>query len=148
MEQIRKADGGYYYGTTFCRTADEVYELFRGDYHASLGKKSYRRLNRLGQRKERLHGFGFEFADGTWPQGERFKALGRVRYYILGLVGISYWRTVGLWDSPKFNDEDEYWEWFHWAFSRGSGGARLVGLRQKHGRTSKILKKKHYRTKR
>ena len=58
MEKIEKRKDTFYYGDKACSNAGEAYGLFREDYHKELGKRVYRRLNRVGQREERVHGFG------------------------------------------------------------------------------------------
>lgn len=143
MEQITKAEGGgYYYGNEFCHTAEEAYERFRTEYNAAMGKQFYKRLNRLGQRKERVHTFGFVFAEGLEPDAGEFTGLSKTKTRLLGFSDISLARVLGCWDAPNFDDE-KYERWFDWAFSRNSGGLKLVGLRQKHGRTNKKLRKRY-----
>lgn len=134
MEQIIKKDGQIFYGKEKCLDAESAYCKFREDYHASIGRKAFLRLNRLGSRQERIHGFGFSFSSAVPP----FVSDTRVPYRILGLVGISYCRIVGGWDIPC-RTEDEFERWLDWAFSRGSGTLRLVGKNDKSGRTSNRL---------
>lgn len=135
MEQIVKKDGRLYYGDQPCRNADDAYCRFRNEYHASLGRRAYHRLNRFGQREERIHDNGFVFEGSLGYEGD-----GRADVYILGLMGLSYCRMLGGWSVPC---EDEQFEpWFDWAFSKGSGALRIVGRKQKTGRTSKRLKTK------
>ena len=139
MEQIVKENGVLYYGEEICVSVDDAYSKFRKDYHKSIGRASYKRLDRLGQRKERIHGYGFVFEPGysiTHFTGK--KTVCR----ILGLVGISYVRIVGIWDYSEVQDED-FERWIDYAFSRGSGALRTVGLNLKVGRTSKRLKKRY-----
>ena len=61
MEKIEKRDDVFYYGERRCVTADAAYRLFRDEYHKSLGKRVYKRLERYGARTERIHGFGIDF---------------------------------------------------------------------------------------
>lgn len=123
----------YYYGTVRCASADDAYLEFRAEYHSFIGRDSSRRLDRIGQRKERIHEFGF-CRDSAYG-GEGFPA--KVRYRILGLVGIHYCRVVGIWDIGGL-EEEAVEEWIERAFTRGSGMLRLVG-KDKSGRTSKRL---------
>ena len=132
MEQITKVDGKYYYGKTFCRDISEAYRLFRNDYHRSLGKRVYRRLDKA-PRQERVHGYGFVSSGASWDGDRR-----RVPVRLLGLVCGSYCRMLGGWDVPC-STEDEFEQWFEWAFSKGSGALRLAGRKEKAGRTSKRL---------
>lgn len=141
MEQITKQDGRYCYGERGCADIDEAYVLFRRDYHSTLGRDASRRLDRLGQRKERIHGFGFCFDDGA-VSGFDAGAVGRVRYRLLGLVGIHYCRIIGCWDYAGVGD-DEFDGWFDTVFRKGSGLLRMVGTDQKVGRTSKRLNKRY-----
>ena len=140
MEQIVRKDGRIYYGDWLCSDADGAYRLFRSDYNASCGRSAFRFLNRLGQRSERIHGYGFDYGPGTVPVPCGNQKRTPVR--ILGLVGSSYCRTVGLWDIP-FDTEEEIERWLDWAFSRGSGALRTVGVNDKSGRTSKRLKTRY-----
>jgi len=143
MEQITKRNGKYYYGQSGCVSADDAYGRFRRAYHESLGREVFKRLDRIGQRVERIHGFGFDFS--SEPGSDKFdsyRGFGKVRYRIFGLVGIAYCRGLGMWDIP-FVSEDEFDEWFFWAFSRNSGVLTLVGKNQKTGRTSKRLKTRY-----
>ena len=143
MEQIDKRNGVIYYGNQVCKDADDAYVRFRDDYHASLGRVAYLRLDRIGQRKERVHGFGFVFDPPFQDAPDEFRGLGRVRCRILGFLGIAYSRIVGAWDLPEFTDEQQYERWLDWAFSKGSGALRTVGRRNKSGRTSKRLKTRY-----
>lgn len=140
MEQITKSDEKYYYGDRVCESIDDAYRKFRDDYHKTLGRNPYARLDRLGQREERIHGFGFvrdkEFIPGlTIPRR-------KVKHYILGLVCLSYTRGVGCWDMPGL---DEYGteQWLEYAFTKGSKCLSLAGRRDKRGRTNRRFYKKH-----
>lgn len=141
MEDITRRDGKFYYGEQECDSVDDAYLRFRMDYHDSLGRDAFRRLDRLGQRRERIHGYGFELP-GREKLDSEFFGFGRTRYRILGLVGISYCRIVGLWDMPELDDE-QFDRWFDWAFSKGSNGLVLVGRKDRSGRTSKRLKTRY-----
>lgn len=141
MEQITRKEDGIYYGNKLCRDADEAYELFRNDYHEWLGKRAYRRLNRVGSRKERVHGFGFCFDGGIERPAFYHDVHRRVDTRLLGLVCGSYCRKLGGWDIPDCVGDVEYDEWIDWALSDRSGAIRLVG-KTKVGRTSEIAKKK------
>lgn len=122
MVQIVRKDGRIYYGERPCKNADEAYDLFRDEYHASIGRQAFLRLNRIGQRSERIHEFGFEFSRPI--DGEKFRKYGTVHYGLLGRVGISYSRIFGLEEYAHVPDE-AFEEWFDWAFSRGSGALKL-----------------------
>lgn len=138
MEQIVRKDGGIYYGELLCDDADHAYRLYRNDYYAAIGRKAFLRLNRLGQREERIHGYGFVFAEErTAP----VHSGGRITARLLGLVGISYCRIFGTGEIHTRTD-DEFERWLDWALSRGSGVLRTVG-KDKSGRTSKRLKARY-----
>lgn len=141
MEQITRRDGTVYYGNRRCGSIDEAYLMFRSDYHRSLGRDVHRRLDRLGQRTERIHGYGFVFEGGN-SFGDMYRSLGRTRCRIMGLVGISYVRSVGLWDCPDIPD-GEFERWLDWAFARGSGALTTVGTRDRVGRTSRRLRTRY-----
>ena len=141
MEQITRRNGVYYYGECRCVDVDDAYGRFRAEYHASVGRDAFRRLDRLGQRTERIHGFGFRFPD-TVPSASSLVEGRRVPYIILGLVGICYCRSVGVWDLQNLSDE-QFEQWFDWAFSYGSGGLRQIGKKAGTGRNSKRLKTRY-----
>lgn len=124
MEQIVRRDGRIYYGERPCRDAEEAYEFYRNDYHASIGREAFLRLNRLGQRSERIHGFGFDFARPLDYRGNDFRRYGTVLYRLAGRIGISYLRVFGLYDYESVPDE-RFDEWLDWALSRGSGAMKL-----------------------
>lgn len=140
MEQIVRRDGRIYYGERVCRDADDAYCRFRNEYHESLGKRAYYRLNRIGQRKERIHGYGFVLGEPLRNPEAETGGGRRVPVRLLGLVAGSYCRILGGWDIPDL-DEQEFDRWFDWAFSEGSGALMLVGRKDKSGRTDKKLNK-------
>ena len=104
--------------------ADEAYCRFRSDYNASVGRQAFLRLNRLGQREERIHGFGFNFTRRIGDPEDEFRRYGTVLYRMAGRIGISYLRVFGLFDYESVPDE-EFERWFDWALSRGSGALKL-----------------------
>lgn len=138
MEQITRKDGVIYYGSKKCSSADEAYILFRSEYHESLGRVAYKRLNRLGSRRERVHGFGFVF-DEPRRSPEHVE---RVPMYLLGIVAGSYCRMLDGSYIPDGTDE-EIEAWVNRVFEKGSGLTYLIGTRQKTGRTSKRLKTRY-----
>ena len=108
MEQITRKDGVFYYGNLPCRDADDAYCRFRDDYHRSIGRQAFERLNRLGQRKERIHERGFVFSGEIGTVHPLFP--GSVVGRMLGLVGTSYCRIIGGWDVHCGADEEfERW---------------------------------------
>lgn len=132
MEQIVKKDGQLYYGTIQCKSVNDAYNAFRKDYHSSLGKAVYQRLDRLGQRKEYLHGYGFIFDSSSvseWKPGERH----RYNCYILDKVDLGYVRTIGCWDYPDIKEE-EFEKWLDWVYERGKGRMRTLDVRTKKKR--------------
>ena len=141
MEQIILRNGALYYGEKRCRTIDDAYKYFRKDYHTALGKETHGRLDRLGQRKERIHGYGFVFS-GQTGLDELFHGYKKIDCMIMGLMGISYVRVIGLWDYNKIPD-DLFEDWFDWAFTKGNKALRTVGTKCKVGRTSKRLKTRY-----
>lgn len=140
MEQIRRIGDELYFGTERCLDINDAYSRFRAAYHKLLGRDSSRKLDRLGQRAERVHGYGFHFErhpgmlDGGW--------LKRVPCYLLGLVHVCYCRGVGIWDLPDM-DEQTVEAWFDWAFESGNKTLRMSGKRFKSGRTSKRLRTRY-----
>ena len=142
MEQITRRDGALYYGGRRCRGPEEAYSRFRDDYNAACGRNAYRRLGRIGQRTERIHGSGFDFAEGSLPEGDEFGRYGKLRCWMGGLVGLSYSRITGLQAYGHIPDE-VFDGWLDWALSRGSGGLITLGARKGTGRKSKRLKTRY-----
>lgn len=139
MEKVVRIDGRIYYGREICSDVDHAYRLLRDDYHRELGKAVYRRLNRLGRRKERVHGFGYVFEPGTsFPDFPKRLVPAR----LLGIAAGAYCRSVDGRDLPCGMGDDEFWQWVDWAFRKGAGIVRLVGRKEGYGRTSKRLNKR------
>ena len=120
MEQVRRINGTIYYGDKQCIDIDDAYCRFRDDYNRSLGKAVHFRLDRLGLRKERVHGFGIVRENFFVP-----KRCGpdRVRYRLLGLVNLCYWWSVDI-TSVK---EEDYEDWLDYAFTKGACVLMYVG---------------------
>ena len=143
MEQIVKRDGKIYYGNQMCSDGNDAYCRFRDDYHASLGKEVYKRLN-MPDREERIHGFHIYFSD------EALKVLDRefgqpderIKYRIMGLVGISYCRGIDGDDCPDY-DEEKYFRWLDWCLSHSGSMMMRIGTNEKTGRTSKRLRTRY-----
>jgi len=142
MEQIVKRDGVYYYGETRCDDADHAYRLFRADYHRSVGKVSWLRLDRIGRRTERIHDQHAYFIPGA-VEDKRFSgcAARPVPIRLLGIIGISYCYILGMRDYPMGLDEESVARWLDWAFTEQGQKFSLVGRKEKAGRTSKQAKK-------
>lgn len=136
MEQITKRDGIFYYGEEQCQSVDHAYRKFRKDYHEGLGRQVHGRLDRLGSRKERIHGYGFVFSEEVRPK-EYFLGHGRVPY-TMSLVVLCYCRFIGYPSYAHISDGD-FEHWLDWAFSKGNGILRLALRKDKAGRTSKRL---------
>lgn len=143
MEQIARNNGVLYYGKQICRDANDAYLCFRDDYHASLGKAVYRRLN-MPDREERIHGFKVYFSDSIQREldSEFGVPSGRIQCRLIGLVGISYCRDVDVSGFPDYND-DKFGRWFDWFLSHAHEMMRLVGTNVKAGRTSKNLNRRY-----
>ncbi len=137
MEQITKREGTIYYGEQRCTDIDAAYGLYRRDYHKSVGRAAYKRLDRLGQRRERVHGYGFVFERCPAYEGVQEK----VRTRLLGLVSGSYCRIFGCWDVPC--GDEAFDDWFDFVFRKGSGLVSLVGTNEKAGRTSRRLRRRY-----
>lgn len=136
MEQITKVREAIYYGVRLCHDVDEAYRLFREDFHNSLGKAYYRRLN-IPARIERIHGHKTWMTDSRYEEADRrFSGTGRVPCYILGIIDISYVYTIGLWDIPDI-DEQRFDDYMDWLFSR-TGALRMMG--NGNGRRNKHFK--------
>lgn len=134
MEQITRKDGEVYYGSRKCLNINEAYSLFRNDYHRSLGRDPYGRLDRLGQRKERVHEFGFVFSKPKGGLSKKILGSVPVKYWLLGMLGISYCRLVGE-GLPGSLSDNEFDDWFDYVFQYKSGCLRLIGRKDGFGRT-------------
>lgn len=152
MGAITRCGTGYLYDNWFCTNSDTAYEYFRKDYHKSLGKVTALRLDHTGNRKERIHSYGFVFSDPYLTEINTFlqqKPARRVKCHFMGLVGISYCRMVGLQDvvrsfpSVSALSDEEYQIVIDKIFSEGSQLLFQVGKNQKVGRTSKSLNKRY-----
>ena len=138
METIKKIDGEIYYGDRRCTDSDMAYRLFREDYHKSLGKAYYQRLN-IPAREERIHWSGINVSPERYDElRDRFESDERVPCRIMGFLGIGYARMVGTWDLPDHDecDTDDYLEWL---FVSGSRALKYVDRKSGNGRTSKRL---------
>lgn len=151
MGTITRCGTGYLYDDWFCANSDTAYEYFRRDYHKSLGKVTALRLDHIGNRKERIHSFGFVFADSRLREIGSFsqQPVRRVKCHFMGLVDISYCRMIGLHDvmrafpsASALSDED-YRIIIDKIFSADSQLLFQVGKNQKVGRTSKSLNKRY-----
>ena len=140
MEQIIKSGEQYYYGERKCRDADDAYCRFRDEYHAGIGRVAFKRLTRLGSRTERVHGYGFVFEEDPVDPKLHFTV---VPTRLMGIIAGAYCRMLGGWDIPWTVDDDNYEQWFDWAFSYGSRAIKLARTKDKSGRTGD--KKKRYR---
>lgn len=129
MAEITKDGGLYYYKGVCCGSADAAYRRFRKDYNESQGRNSAGFLQRLGKRKERVHDSGIIFTDNYEFS---VKTEDKVDCYQLGLVSGSYTKIVSV---PDSLGKDESYEWADWIFRKGSKQLRMVGRKQKTGRT-------------
>lgn len=143
MAQITKRGEVLYYGEQACRDANEAYCRFRDDYHTSLGKRVFRRLN-MPNREERIHGFkcffslGFQFAlDSEFGEPNT-----RIPYRLLGIVGISYARCFDGNFFPDYEDE-KFARWLDWFLLHAGEIMYQIGKNDKSGRTSKRLKTRY-----
>jgi hypothetical protein len=125
-----KVDGVYYYCGVECRNANDAYSMFRKDYNKAQGRNSFGFLQRLGQRKERVHDSGIVFSE---DKDFSVFVAGKVECYQLGLVSGSYTKIVGV---PDILTEDEAYEWADVIFRKGSNLLKIAGRKQKTGRTS------------
>lgn len=139
--QITKEDGTFYYGAIRCGDADDAYRRFRDEHNKSVGKCAFKRLNRLGSRVERIHGYGIVFKEQAGNPGFDYK---QIPVRLMGLVCGSYGRMLGRWNIPGEVDDDNFDGWFEWVFGKGSGCLRLERTKEKVGRTSRRLNK-HFR---
>lgn len=142
MEQITRRNGVFYYGDRPCKDADEVYCLFRNDYHKSLGKANHFRLNRIGSRKERVHGQGIFLTKELEDSLREFDGLPKVKCRIMGIVETAYSRMVCLEDMPDISEE-KFERYLLWLFRKGGNTLYYVGRRDRVGRTRKIVSRRN-----
>lgn len=140
MEQITRRDGRFYYGQKMCVDAGDAYRHFRNDYNASVGRVAYRRLNRIGSRKDRIRDIGFVLSKRPECPIDNTAA---VPVMLMGLLAGCYCKTIDGWNIPSGVTEDNFEEWINWVFCRGYKHYKLVGLGYKAGRTGKILRKRY-----
>lgn len=144
MEKIIRSGGVLYYGELPCRNPAEAYKRFRDDYNTSLGNNVKSRLNRVGDRRERQHGFGFVLEeDYSNELKRRFTDYDAVDIRLLGLVGLSYcWRISGA--AFEHIDESEFDVWLDWVLDHSNRRARRFRGRRDHsGRTSSRLRTRY-----
>jgi len=136
MAEIAKIDGQYYYRGKKFDSAESLYKQFHKDYNAEQGKSAYLFLQRLGQRKERVHGSRI-----IYTKGFRFRDYpgARIKCYMLSLLCGSYCKMIGVWDIPYEIDD----EWIRWILRDGGKELKVVGIKHKTGRTSKRLNKRY-----
>lgn len=135
MEQITKKGSSFYYGAVKCISSDEAYRMFREDIHSSIGRDSTKRLNRLGQRTDLIHWRGFVFDRGYFSP-DRYEYDTAVNSRIIGIIGSSYCRIIGLWDIPDIDDaESDYF--FDWLLEDGNRALRLTNRKGGLGRNNK-----------
>lgn len=140
MEQIERINGILFYGKDQCKDVEELYRRFREDYHRSIGRAAYKRLNRIGSRHERVHESGLIFSERRHNPIGVSERMVPVRF--LGLISGAYCKVLCGWDLPE-GTEEELEQWIDWAFSKGSGALRIVGKNLKTGRTSDRLNKRY-----
>lgn len=124
--------------------AEGAYAAFRRLWNAALGGAVRHRLGVRWLRTERLHDAGCHFR--PWYAARlsaRYGGCGRVRAYLLGLVGTSYCRIVDVSDyapalsgSPsEWGDAEEVESEVDWLLCAGS--TSLLGRRDKAGRAGR-----------
>jgi len=130
MEKISKTDGVYYYGNIRCMDEHDAYRRFRDDYNRSLGAAVHLRLNRIGSRQERVHGFGFFFADKAYVRRleDEFASFPKVPYRIIGFLSVSPVRMIR--DIPEFDDEEKLYRWVDWICMSGNDKLYITGRKR------------------
>lgn len=136
MEQMTKVGRFYMYGSRKCRNADAAYVAFRADCIAEAGRDTSKYPDRIGRRKERVHGFGFVRESDAPLNIELDK---RIPCRTLGLVCLSYCRIVGAWDFPKTETDSDAEQLVERMFTKGSGMLCFPGRKEHAGRTSRRL---------
>lgn len=129
---IESVDGDILFDGVRCSSAEDAYKLYRSRYNASLGKDTHSRYGHVGERTERLASTGICFDDMYRDSiVSEFGGRGKIRTYILGILGISYCKTFGEWDLDRDITDDQYDRYIDWILCEGLHNMRLYGRRQK-----------------
>lgn len=129
MAEITKRSGFYYYKSELCHGIEDAYCKMRKEHNAIQGRNTHGYLNHLSPRGERVHDHGIFFVDG-YEFGD-FPDI-KTDCYQLGLVSGSYTKLIS---SPDDMEENIVYDWTDWVFRKGSKQLRMVGRKQKTGRT-------------
>lgn len=137
MEQIVSREGKLFYGRYECSNSDDAYRMFRDDFHVSIGRMAYRRLD-AAERTERLHGFHVYYSNTLQKtlDKEFGKPVKRIPYRFMGMANISYCRGISGKDTPNL-EEEAYWRWFDWLLMHSDEAMTRVGRKDASGRTNK-----------
>ena len=115
-----------------CIDADDAYSRFKEEYHKSLGKRNFRRLD-AKPRTTRITEVGVRFPEWYAKElSEEFGNLPRVPYVIEGLIGTSYCRMFGSDWFPEevagFDDE-KYERFIDWLLCAGMHNTKQISRR-------------------
>jgi len=131
--EIRWDTGGWSVDGRPCAGVEEAYLRFRDLWDGAAGRVASRRM--AGRtRRERMAGGGTDVA-GMEGLEERYGDVGRVRCYVLGMIGNSYVRVFRGWDMPPQWRED--WRSFLAWMLGSSSRWRECGRRAGVGRTGR-----------
>ena len=129
MAEITKRGRFWYYDSKLCYDVEDAYLRLRKEHNNAQGRNTHGYLQRLSPRGERVHDQGIVFVDG-YDFGEFPDE--KTDCYQLGLVSGSYTKLI---HSPDYIGEDDVYEWADWVFRKGGKQLRVVGRKQKTGRT-------------
>lgn len=142
MEEITRRSDVLYYGKEPCQDIDDAYRKFREDYNRAAGRQSFLRIDKVGQRVERGHGFGFNFSTKMQAPERLAYGDGRLPIRLLGILCTSYCWITGCWYYQEISDEN-FEFWFDGVFAKENLASTIkrCGLNQKTGRTAKRFRK-------
>lgn len=137
MDKIYLKEGGLYVCGERCDSADEAYQLYRKICYKELGGNYNRRFNYDGKRVERIHGWGFDFADSSYVESlkKEFADYDKQTGYLLGIIGISYSYIIHIVNGVD-DGSPEYDRWLDWLLCRETGAVVIRGRKNGMGRTN------------
>ena len=137
---IERSGKAVLFDGTRCPSVSAAYQLFKSRYNKALGAATHLMLGHVGQRVERITRVGIDF-DKEYKDTlcSKFGSSKKVKYYILGLIGVTYCRMFGSWDfgiDLYDIDEEETEQYLDWLMCAGVGNTMLYGRRDQVGRTN------------
>lgn len=112
-------------------SVNAAFDAFRRMYNRRQGKVGSRKLGRIASRKSIMSHRGMDFYKGYVEDlNEEFKDTAKVKCYIAGLIGISYYY---LYDEQHFDpafqhyDDEKRERYLDWLIAAGTTAVRMCG---------------------